>query len=488
MVKPNPMDLIYSLVGYPDETEWIEFKEGNSDPDQIGRDISALANSAAYLGREAAYKIWGVEDGTHVLCGTKFDPLSKKAKGNQDLQIWLKRMLSSNANFDFERIECDGLHFVVAKIKAAVGQPVYFEKKAFIRIGSSTSALETGSAREAELWRRLQRDDFEMQLVEENLEVNDIPELLDIAKYFELLGLRQPSSTELALAPLLEQEIVQVQDNGKYGIANLGALLLARSLSQFFSLRKRAIRVIRFRGKGNTDILDDRTFDSGYAMSLSEVEAHIMSMIPSQEVDDGAFRRIVYAYPRRAVRELLANAVIHQDLADASSGPLVGMYENRIEFSNPGASLIPPNRVLNAQPKTRNNALVGLLRQMDLCEEGGTGWDRAVESCEAAHLVSPKIESSEELGTKVTLFQGVGFQRMTKRERIDATYWHACLMYAQGESMSNQSLRERFGLSPESKNTVAVSRLIRDCCSEGLVKEEDPEAGAKYRRYIPFWA
>ena len=95
MVKPNPMDLIYSLVGYPDETEWIEFKEGNSDPDQIGRDISALANSAAYLGREAAYKIWGVEDGTHILCGTKFDPLSKKAKGNQDLQIWLKRMLLS---------------------------------------------------------------------------------------------------------------------------------------------------------------------------------------------------------------------------------------------------------------------------------------------------------------------------------------------------------------------------------------------------------
>ena len=488
MVKPDPMDLLYSLVGYPDETEWIEFKEGNSDPEQIGRDISALANSAASLGRETAYKIWGVQDKTHALVGTKFDPLSKKAKGNQDLQIWLKCMLSANANLDFERIERDGVRFVVAKIKAAVGQPVYFEKKAYIRVGSSTSSLETGSAREAELWHRLQRDDFELQLVEENLEAHDVAELLDIATYFDLLGMRQPSSTELALPALIEQEIVKAQDNGKYGVTNLGALLVARSLSQFFSLRKRAVRVIRFQGKGNTDILDDRTFDAGYAMSLPQVEAHIMSMIPSREVDDGAFRRIVHAYPQRAVRELLANAVIHQDLADASSGPLVSVYDNRIEFSNPGASLIPANRVLNAQPKTRNNALVGLLRQMDLCEEGGTGWDRAVEACEDAHLRAPKIESSEELGTKVVLFQGSGFQRMTKRERLDAAYWHACLMYAQGESMNNQSLRERFGLLPESKNTVAVSRLIRDCCAEGLVKEEDPEAGAKYRRYIPFWA
>ena len=488
MVKSDPMDLIYSLVGYPDETEWIEFKEGNSDPEQIGRDISALANSAAYLGREFAYKLWGVEDASHTLCGTCFNPLSKKAKGNQDLQIWLKRMLSSNANFDFEVIEIDGTRFVVAKIKAASGQPVFFEKRAYIRIGSSTCTLEAGSAREAELWRRLQRGDYEMQAVEENLTPADIVELLDVSAYFDHLGLRQPSSIEAALPALLEQGIVLDRDNGKYAISNLGALLLARSLPQFFSLRKRAVRVIRFQGRGNTDILDDRVFEEGYALALPQVEAHIMSIIPSREVDDGAFRRIVYAYPRRAVRELLANIVIHQDLADASAGPLVGVYENRIEFSNPGVSLIPPNRVLNAQPKTRNNALVGLLRQMDLCEEGGTGWDRAVESCEEAHLIAPRIESSEELGTTVTLFQGSGFQRMTKRERVDATYWHACLMYAQGDSMSNQSLRERFGLAPESKNTVAISRLIRDCCEEGLIKEEDPDAGAKYRRYIPAWA
>lgn len=87
MGDAGDMELIYSLIGYPNETEWIEFKEGNSDLERIGRDISALANVAAYLGRPRAYKIWGVEDDTHALVGTQFDPYHAKGKGNQDLQI-----------------------------------------------------------------------------------------------------------------------------------------------------------------------------------------------------------------------------------------------------------------------------------------------------------------------------------------------------------------------------------------------------------------
>jgi len=213
-----------------------------------------------------------------------------------------------------------------------------------------------------------------------------------------------------------------------------------------------------------------------------------MSMIPSSEVVDGALRVIRYAYPQRAIRELLSNTVIHQDLTDTSSGPRVDLYENRISFSNPGVSLIPVKRILNARPKTRNNGLVGMLRQMDLCEEGGTGWDITVAACEAAHLPSPQIESDEDLGTRVTLFRGPAYDRMTKRERINALYWHACLMFANGMSMNNQSLRERFGLDSERKNMLAMSRLIRECCDIGLIKEEDEEAGPKNKRYIPGWA
>ena len=487
MPEAEKIELIYSLVGFPSETEWIEFKEGNSDPERIGRDISALANSAAYLGRDRAYRIWGVRDDTHELVGTSFNPYTKKAEGNQDLLVWLTRLLSLNASYDFDVFEHDGLNFVVLSIKAAAGQPVSFDKALYIREGSSTKRLESGSAKEAELWRRLQRSDFESRVAESDCLEADIEELLDVDAYFTLLRERRPETLASVVSELCEQDLVRRQDNGRYSVTNLGALLVARELSAFRGLGKRALRTVRYAGNSSLERLDDRTFDEGYALALPEAEAYIMSQTPGGEVVDGAFRKIAPTYPQRAVRELFSNTVIHQDLSDTTAGPLVMLYDNRIEFSNPGVTLIPVERVLNASSKTRNASLARLLRQMGLCEEGGTGWDLAVAACEEAHMAAPKMRSEDGLGTRVTLFAGSAYERMKRAERREAVYWHACLKYAEGSAMSNQSLRERFGLSDDRRNMVAMSRLIRECCEAGLIKEEDKEAGAKYRRYVPYW-
>lgn len=487
MPEAEKIELIYSLVGFPNETEWIEFKEGNCDPTRIGRDISALANSAAYLGRDCGYRIWGVRDDTHELVGTSFNPYSKKAKGNQDLLIWLTRFLSPNANYEFDAFAHDGLHYVVLCVKAASGQPVSFDKGLYIREGSSTKRLESGSAKEAELWRRLQRSDFESRVAERDLLEEDAAQLLDIDAYFDLLGERRPEQLSSALSILCEQDLVRRQDNGRLSVTNLGALLVAKRLSSFKGLGKRALRIVRYVGNSSLERLDDVTFDKGYALALPDAEAYISAQTTRGELVEGAFRKIVPTYPQRAVRELLSNTVIHQDLSDSTEGPMVKMYGSRIEFSNPGVTLIPVARVLNASPKTRNVSLVRILRQMGLCEEGGTGWDLAVASCEAAHMAAPQMRSEDGLGTQVTLLAGSAYEHMTKAERRDAVYWHACLMFAEGKSMSNQSLRTRFGLSDDRRNMVAMSRLIRECCEAGLIKEEDKDAGAKYRRYVPFW-
>ena len=481
------MELIYSLAGFPNETEWIEFKESNSEPTRIARDVSALANSAAFLGREYAYEIWGLDDGSHKLVGTSFRNLKATGKGNQALPIWLRNVLSRNANYEFMSCDHNSMHFEVLRIRAASVQPVYYDKDAYIREGSSSCRLEPGSAKEAELWRRLQREGFELRAALEDVNKEDIAELLDLDTYYRLLRLRRPHGTEHALQPLLEQRLVKQQDNGRYTITNLGALLVGRCLSSFVGLGKRVLRVIRHEGRGNFKILEDRHFDCGYAMALPQAQEFIMSAIPAREVLDGAFRRIEHPYPEAAIRELLSNVVMHQDLSDTTAGPTVGIYENRIEFSNPGIPLVPIERLLNARPRTRNPMLVDAMRQMDLCEEDGTGWDIAVDACESANLSAPQADCDDEMGTKVTLFGGREYQRMTKAERKNAVYWHACLLYAQAESMSNQTLRERFGLDGSRKNVVAVSRLIRDCLDDGLIREEDEDASDKLRRYIPHW-
>ena len=487
MGNQETLELIYSLAGFPNETEWLEFKEGNSEPARIARDISALANSAAFLGKEYAYKIWGLEDHSHKLVGTSFRNLRAHGKGNQALLIWLRNVLSRNANYEFLSCEHGSMHFEVLRIRAASAQPVYYDKDAYIREGSSSCRLEPGSAKEAELWRRLQREGYELRAAVEDADENAVTELLNMEVYYRLLGLRRPHDTANALQPLLEQHLIKRQDNGRYTITNLGALLVGKRLSSYLGLGKRILRVVRHEGRGNFKILEDRHFDCGYAIALPEAQRFIMSSISSREILDGAFRRVEYLYPEAAIRELLSNVVMHQDLSDTTAGPTVGIYENRIEFSNPGIPLVPIERLLNARPRARNPMLVNVMRQMDLCEEDGTGWDITVDACEVANIPAPQAECDENAGTKVTLFGGRAYDRMTKAERKNAVYWHACLLYAQGESMSNQTLRERFGLDGSRKNTVAMSRLIRESLNDGLIREEDEDASDKLRRYIPYW-
>lgn len=481
-------ELILSLSQLPAETEWLEFKTGNSSPESIARDISALANAATYYQRDCAYKIWGIDDSTHGLVGTDFHPLSQTVGGGQLLPIWLRQVLSSNTNYEFRETHHQGKVFVILEVQAAVQQPSTYNGVAYIREGSSSTRLKPGSQRESELWRRLQARDFEGLAAKKDVSAREIPELLSIERYYETLSRRQPSTLDEVIGDFQLQGLVARQDNGRYTVTNLGALLIGRALSAFPILAKCQLRIVRFEGNSHLNILQDRFFDCGYALALPQAEEHIMAITPAQERLDGMFRRVDTMFPRAAVRELLANTVIHQELSDAHRYPEVHIFDDRLEFTNPGGILVPEDRLLNALPKTRNNQLVGALRLMDICEEEGTGWDIVIAACEEAHLLPPEVRSSDEGGTEITLFGTGTFERMTKAQRQSAAYWHACLLFAQRSSMNNQSLRARFGLDDSKRSRLAVSRLIRECCDAELIKEEDPDAGNRYRRYIPFWA
>ena len=107
-----------------------------------------------------------------------------------------------------------------------MGQPVRFDKTPFIREGSSAVRLQPGSAKEARLWERLQAGDFELKIAERGVELDELPSKLDIDAYFDLLGLRRPTTLEDALPFLEEQDLIRKQDNGRYFILNLGALLV----------------------------------------------------------------------------------------------------------------------------------------------------------------------------------------------------------------------------------------------------------------------
>lgn len=84
--------LVRELCKLPRETEWVEFKVNNADPQEIGEYLAALANAAALNGKAFAYLVWGVEDQTRHIVGTRFSPATSK-KSNEPLETWLLRSL-----------------------------------------------------------------------------------------------------------------------------------------------------------------------------------------------------------------------------------------------------------------------------------------------------------------------------------------------------------------------------------------------------------
>lgn len=177
--------LIKELISLPTETEWLELKHNNFDPQMIGKDISALANSAAYRGKDRAYVVWGVNNETHEILGTNYDRFSKIIN-NQEIESWLRTMLSQNADFDFYDTEISGKKLVVLIIQKAVGQPVTFKKDSFIRIGSYTKYLRDYPTIEAQLWDKLRLTNFEKLAAKFDLQQDDIFRLLDFTAYFDL--------------------------------------------------------------------------------------------------------------------------------------------------------------------------------------------------------------------------------------------------------------------------------------------------------------
>ena len=59
--------LVRELTRYTSETEWIEFKCNNKDPQMIGEYISAISNAAALWEKPKGYIVWGINDETHEI-------------------------------------------------------------------------------------------------------------------------------------------------------------------------------------------------------------------------------------------------------------------------------------------------------------------------------------------------------------------------------------------------------------------------------------
>lgn len=479
-------NLVDNLRRLPSETEWVEFKVNEArQPQPIGEYISALANGAALNGENAAYVLWGIENGSHALVGTEFKPDTVK-QGNEPLDNWLRRGLTPRIDFRFHEVTIDGKRIVVLEIEPTTQQPVAILGREYIRIGDVKTELRNHPEKERALWALSDRVSFESGVAAENISVDEALGKLDCATYFALLDRPIPESISSILYELEQDRLVVSCDAGGWNITNLGAILFAKRIRDFPRLERKSIRVIQYRGTGRTKSVGERGGKRGYAVGFANLLKYINGRIYRETIEQG-LRRTLPMVPELAVRELVANALIHQDFSVTGSGPMVEIFDSRIEITNPGAPLIDTQRFLGNPPISRNETLASLMRRIGICEERGSGIEKAVSAVEAELLPAPLFESYEGF-TQATLFAHKDLSEMDRAERVRACYLHACLCYRLRQPMNNTSLRERFGMDSDRTDTERASRLLREAVEDGSIVVRDPSAGTRNWTYLPFWA
>jgi ATP-dependent DNA helicase RecG len=476
--------LINELCKLPAETGWLEFKENTAKPEDIGEYLSALSNTAALHGKANAYLVWGIKNGTHEVTGTTFKPGLTK-KGNEDLENWLLRLLGPRLHFRFYEFEVEGKPVVLLEIPRATGKPTQFSGVEFIRVGSYRQKLKDYPDVERELWRIFETTPFEELKAMERVETAMVLSLLDYPAYFDLLSQPLPTARDKILTRFVEDQLILANQAGGWDITNLGAILFAKKLDAFKGLSRKAVRVIVYEGNGRLKTIREQEGGKGYASGFEGLMEFINALLPRNEVVGKALRKVVPMYPEPAIRELVANALIHQDFGITGSGPLIEIFADRMEITNQGLPLVKTDRFLDTPPRSRNELLASLMRRAGICEERGSGIDKVVFETEYFQLPAPIFETPEG-STRTVLFAYKTLNDMDRADRVRACYLHACLRYVERNPMTNSSLRERFGI--EEKNSAIASRIIRDALEDGRVKPYDPEQGKKYAKYLPFWA
>jgi len=457
-------------IGAPSENQSLEFKEAKNgfEREKLYRYCVAIANEGGGV------LIFGITDKPprRVVGSAAF----------QDL-VGLTSEIFTNVGFrvDVEEVSHSGGRVLVFHIPSRARGSAYNYKGAYLmRSGESLVSMTEDRLRTifAE-----GGPDWLDEPSKTGLDAQEVIELLDTQTFFELIKLPYPSSRDGVLDRLIKEHLIYMLD-GVYSIRRCAAVLLARKLTNFPDLSRKAPRVIAYTGKNKLETKIDRLGERGYATGFQGLVSFIMGQLPQNEIIKDALRQSVTLLPEEGIRELVANALIHQDFAATGAGPVVEIYANRVEISNPGKPIVPVDRFIDGY-QSRNEKLTDLMRRMDICEERSSGVDRVVHTVEVYQLPAPEFRA--DLGRTTVVVHGPReFEDMTREDRIRACYQHCVLKYVMTERMTNETLRQRFGLGD--KASVA-SQIISAAVEVGAIKpDESVGASRKFARYLPSWA
>lgn len=469
MITPEQIDLWLSL---PKETQRLEFKEAKQyfDQEKLYKYCVAIAN----------------EGGGHLVLGVS-DQKPRKVVGSQafsDLIAMSSKVFTAlGFRVDIEEVAHPDGRVLVFLIPARTAGTAYSYKGSYLmRIGEELQPMTEEQLRGI---FSEGKPDFIDGIALNGVSEEDVVRLLETTAYYELKDRAYPSSRTEVLETFIRKKFIAPRE-GLYDITNLGALLLAKDVDAFETISRKAVRVIAYEGttkakvKGGKDI----TGKKGYANGFEGLVEFVFGQLPASEEIKSAVRTTTFAYPKKAIREIIANAIVHQELSERGTGITIEIFDDRVEVTNPGTPILDLDRFID-ENQSRNERFAVALRALGVCEERGHGIDAVVSHIEVFQL-PPYFCRLGSRHTTVILSRYKKLKDLTPDERNQAVYQHCCLRYVNNEITNNESIRNRFGI--EKQNSAQATRILNEAVSKNLIRLADPDAANKLRRYVPYWA
>lgn len=468
MTTPEQINL---WLTSPSETQQLEFKEAKRQFDSVklNRYCVALAN----------------EGGGHLVLGISDKPprqvVGTRAFGNLN-DLMSKVFQAVGFRVDIEEVTHPDGRVLVFRIPPRPSGTAYAHDGAYLmRIGEELRPMSEDRLRDIFSEGGPNWLDSPAKI---DLSGPDVVQLLDTQSFFDLLKLPYPTDQNGVLEKLESEQLIAAETSS-YTISNLSALLLAKDLQNFDTVFRKAARIIVYKGISKLDTESDYTSAQGYAVGFQALVTHLMNQIPQNEVIKDALRRETKLLPEVVIRELVANALIHQDFSESGTSPMIEIYQDRVEISNPGEPIVPIERFIDSY-QSRNEHLASLMRRFGICEEKSSGVDRVISTSETHQLPAPDFQTGLRR-TFVIIHGPRSFRKMDRNDRVRACYQHCALQWVLRRHMTNQSLRDRFGLAERSSNVV--SQIISAAIEDDLIKlDPSVPSSRKFARYLPIWA
>lgn len=474
-ISPEEIDLLCEEAS---ENQHIEFKEAKTQYDftKLCRYCVAFANEGG------GFLYLGITDKLpRRVVGSNAFPNTNKIE--QDLYNKL------HFRVDIEEVQHPDGRVLVFKSPSRPRGTVYqVDDVRWMRAGSQLVPMSDDRLRAifAEGQPDWGQPDWLQEDAKSRVSGQEVVDMLDTQAFFELLGIPYPSNQAQVLERLEDERIIK-RNVKTFSISRFGALLFAKNLKDFREVSEKAIRIISYAGTRKTDsVKRDITETKGYAAGFSSAMQNIMLQIPASfETFKNGIRRENTLIPEICIRELLANAIIHQDFQISGLRTTVEIYKGRIEITNPGVPIIDTDRFIDGV-QSRNEVLAGFMRRIGICEERGSGIDKVIKAAEEEQLPPPEFRVSGNQSVAI-VFEQESFNNMSRDEKVRACYQHCVLMYLGHDRMTNKSLRERFHLQTTRSKDISqiISQAVRD---ERIRPDEKSGTSKRFARYVPYWA